>query len=58
LECLLPNLKPVSEPAAPEMPPPFWRPENRISRAEILRQACKSKSYLEKSKNYDVGKER
>ena len=26
-----------SEPAAPEMFPPFWSPENRISRTEILR---------------------
>ena len=26
-----------SEPAAPEMPPPFWCPENQISRTEILR---------------------
>ena len=25
-----------SEPAAPEMPPPFWRLENQISRTEIL----------------------
>jgi hypothetical protein len=46
-----------SEPAAPEMPPPFWCPENQISRTEILRQVSKSKSYLEKSKSYDVGKE-
>jgi hypothetical protein len=34
----------------------IWRPENQISRAEILRQASKSKSYLERSENYDLVK--
>jgi hypothetical protein len=52
LESLLPNLKPVSEPAALEIPPPFGSAET-----EILRRDSKSKSYLEKSKSYDVGKE-
>jgi hypothetical protein len=46
-----------SEPAAPGMPPPFWRFENQISRTEILRQASKSKSYLERPESYNVGKQ-
>jgi hypothetical protein len=46
-----------SEPAAPEMPSPFWYHENQISRTEILRRASKSTSYHEKSKSCDVGKQ-
>ena len=43
--------------AAHEMHSPSWHPENlKLPRAEILRWVTKSKSYLEKSKSYEVGK--